>query len=161
MKYYRNINGTYAPAPRITLKKSLSIFILMGGTVLATMSFLKPETISYTQPFHIVKTFTAPEPAKDKLPPVLKRICACESAGDINGEPQHFDANGEVLRGRVDKNDVGACQINTDANIADWVDEARKLELDIYEEEDNYKMAIYIFENEGTWPWDSSKKCWR
>ena len=59
MKNYRNINGTYAPAPRITLKKFLSIFILMGGTVLATMSFLKPETISYEQPLKIFRAEAA------------------------------------------------------------------------------------------------------
>jgi hypothetical protein len=51
--------------------------------------------------------------------------------------------------------DIGRYQINTV-----WFAKATELGLDLTNEQDNYKMAVYIYTNFGTEPWVYSKKCW-
>lgn len=85
------------------------------------------------------------------IPPVLERIMNCESKG------QQFGKSGQVLmspnvNGTVD---LGIAQINTV-----WFAKATELGYDLTKEEDNIKMATWIYENKGTGPWSSSAKCW-
>jgi hypothetical protein len=83
--------------------------------------------------------------------PILDRIAKCESGNT------HFDKNGQVLmRSNVNKSvDVGRFQINSV-----WFKKATELGLDITKEEDNRKMAEWIYANRGTEDWYASKACW-
>jgi hypothetical protein len=91
-----------------------------------------------------------PEAPSRTAPPVLKRIAFCES-GD-----RHFDAHGNVIRGKVNPEDIGRFQINQ----AMWGKNAEKLGYDIFSEEGNLLMALYLYEKQGTRPWVYSQKCW-
>ncbi len=87
-----------------------------------------------------------------RVAPVMDRIAKCES-GD-----KHFDPKtGQVYTlGNTNKTvDVGRYMINTV-----WHKKAAELGFDITKEEDNKKMAYWIYENFGTEPWVYSKHCW-
>lgn len=88
-------------------------------------------------------------PAEQKLSdfPILVRICNAESGG------KQFKKNGDVVRGAVNPSDIGICQINEYINN----DDARRLGYDIFTEKGNVQMAIWLFVNRGTSPWNSSK----
>lgn len=92
-----------------------------------------------------------------QLPPELKRICSCESTGSPNNEPIHFNADGTVLRGRINSQDVGMCQINEHY----WLEKSINLGFDIYTEEGNKQMALWLYDQQGNKPWTWSKKCWK
>jgi len=64
--------------------------------------------------------------------------------------------NGVVLKGFVDNRDTGAMQINTFYHLAT----AKKLGLDIFTIEGNLAYARYVYDRQGTQPWNASKKCW-
>ena len=83
-------------------------------------------------------------------PAMLLKICKAESG------LRQFDSNGNVLRGKVNPSDIGYCQINEPI----WNDKARKLGYDIYTEQGNKDMALWIYNNYGDSPWDSSKSTW-
>jgi len=88
--------------------------------------------------------------------PVLKKACSCESWGVPNKEPRQFK-NGKVLRGEVNQNDVGACQINETV----WLKTAKKKGLDIEGSlPDNIAMAKYIKSVQGMGAWTWSFSCW-
>lgn len=95
---------------------------------------------------------------KRETPPVLSKICGCESLGDRNSKGAQFDKNGKLIKlVNVDKTvDIGACGINE----YHWEAKAAKLGFNIYEEAGNRAMAEWIFENHGTWPWNPSISCW-
>jgi len=82
--------------------------------------------------------------------PMLVKICNAESGG------RQFNKNGDVLRGTVDKSDIGFCQINERYNN----DLARKLGYDIYTEQGNKDFAVHLFFTRGTEPWNASKANW-
>lgn len=82
--------------------------------------------------------------------PVLIDIASCES------NFRQFDETGQVLRGRVNKGDVGVMQINEKYHA----DEAVKMDLNIYTIEGNMAFAKHLYEKYGTDPWSSSAPCW-
>ena len=82
--------------------------------------------------------------------PILVDIARCES------NFRQFDANGDVIRGRVDKADIGLMQINERYQG----DTAKKLGLDIYSIKGNVAYAKHLYEEQGSKPWSSSEKCW-
>lgn len=84
------------------------------------------------------------------MPEELVRIAWCESNN------RQLDANGKVVRGKTNRQDVGKYQIN----LSYWDDEAKKLNLDLFTEEDNESMALVLYERFGTTPWTKSKACW-
>jgi hypothetical protein len=86
----------------------------------------------------------------DAVPPILKKIAFCES------NDRHFDGYNNVLRGKVNPNDIGRYQIN----LTTWARDAEKLGYDIFTEEGNTLMALYLYEKQGTKPWHWSRKCW-
>jgi hypothetical protein len=88
--------------------------------------------------------------AETKIPAVLQRIAKCES------ENKQFKANGDIVRGKVNPNDVGRYQINELYHY----DIARKMNMDIFTEAGNEAYALYLYQTQGTEPWSSSKKCW-
>jgi hypothetical protein len=87
----------------------------------------------------------------ESVPEVLHRIAECESGS------QHFDAKGNVLRGKKDRNDIGRYQIS----ITYYGAKAMEMGYNLFDEKENEAFAIWIFENEGSDPWVKTKKCWK
>lgn len=97
--------------------------------------------------------------------PVLERIAKAESRNShycteelVKYKLCAISEVGQVLI-RANKNgtvDIGRHQINNYY----WGSKATELGLNLWEEEDNYKMAVWLFKNEGTEPWNSSSKNW-
>jgi len=85
----------------------------------------------------------------------MRPVCACESVGDADLEPQHWDADGSVLRGRQNPDDIGMCQLNEPT----WGATAKAHGWDIHTIEGNVLMANWIYANEGYYPWRYSKGC--
>jgi len=82
--------------------------------------------------------------------PILVDIARCES---------HFrqlDRDGNILRGVVNKGDLGLMQINEYYHA----DKAKELGLDLKTIEGNMAYAKYLYDKEGAQPWISSSKCW-
>ncbi len=93
-----------------------------------------------------------------KLHPALRPVCGCESSyeGTWKGEPQQFETNGEVRRGRVNRADVGMCQIN----LFYHGEAAEKMGVDLFTKEGNITYANHLYETQGLGPWIWSKPCW-
>ncbi|MFH1454945.1 MAG: hypothetical protein ABIF22_01350 [bacterium] len=83
--------------------------------------------------------------------PILVDIARCESSFT------HLKDNGDILRGKINKNDLGLMQINEYYHA----DRARKLGLDLKILEGNMAYAKYLYDREGSRPWISSSKCWK
>ncbi|MDE1875103.1 MAG: hypothetical protein KGI79_01210 [Patescibacteria group bacterium] len=82
--------------------------------------------------------------------PILAEIARCESTF------RQYGPDGKVLRGTVDKDDIGVMQINKYYHG----DDATKLGYDIYALDGNLGYAQYLYGKYGTTPWQSSSKCW-
>ncbi len=82
--------------------------------------------------------------------PILVEIAKCES------ELRQFDSNGNLLRGRVDSDDVGVMQINERYHL----DTAKKMGLNVHTVEGNVAYAKYLYAKSGSDPWNASKPCW-
>lgn len=82
--------------------------------------------------------------------PIMAEIARCESRF------RHLSKDGEIFRGKVNKSDIGVMQINTYYHR----DAAEKLGIDLYSLHGNLEYAQYLYEKEGTVPWNSSKPCW-
>ena len=84
---------------------------------------------------------------KQEIPAIMVRIAKCESGGN------HY-RNGQVLINATQ--DAGKYQIN----LPVWSKRATEMRLNLMNEKDNETFAIWLFENYGSEPWFSSKKCW-
>jgi len=82
--------------------------------------------------------------------PVLVRIAGCESSY------RHLDKNGYIVRGKVNRRDIGVMQINEYYHLS----ASKKLGYDIYTLEGNMAYAKYLYEKKGSQPWNSSRACW-
>jgi hypothetical protein len=82
--------------------------------------------------------------------PIMIAVARCES------HFRQFDKDGSVHRGVVNNKDVGVMQINEHYHL----DTAKKLGIDIYSVEGNVQYAKYLYDQEGTTPWNSSSPCW-
>jgi hypothetical protein len=85
-----------------------------------------------------------------KETPILADIAWCES------RMRHLDKNGEIFRGIVNDKDIGVMQINTRFHEATATD----MGINLYSLEGNLEYAEYLYDKEGTRPWNASKKCW-
>jgi len=83
--------------------------------------------------------------------PDLVLVARCES------HFRQFDKNGRVLRGAVNKGDIGVMQINEYYHG----DKAEELGYDLYTIEGNLAYARFLYDHEGLTPWLSSSKCWK
>lgn len=83
--------------------------------------------------------------------PILADIAWCESRF------RHYDADGNLHRGEVNNRDVGVMQINERFHL----NQALKFGYDIYTIKGNMAYAKYLYDKEGTVPWNSSSKCWK
>ena len=79
-------------------------------------------------------------------PPVLEKVAYCET------RKNHYNADGTVIRGRIDNDDIGEHQINQRY----WGAVAEKLGYDLEDKFDNARMAIYIYNQQGLQPWSAS-----
>lgn len=82
--------------------------------------------------------------------PILAEISRCES------DFRQYDKDGSILRGKVNKGDVGLMQINEYYHA----DKAKTLGLDLETPEGNMAYAKYLYEHEGGQPWKASSNCW-
>lgn len=82
--------------------------------------------------------------------PVMAEVAKCES------QFRHFKKNGDIIRGEVNRADVGVMQINEHYHS----DTADRLGINLYTLEGNIEYATYLFKKEGTSPWLASSKCW-
>jgi hypothetical protein len=98
------------------------------------------------------ETLTTEDKVKEyyKDIPILAEVAFCES------NYHHFDKDGEVLRGIQNPSDIGVMQINERYHAGT----AAKLGLDIYTFEGNVAYGRYLYEKEGTRPWNYSSACW-
>lgn len=85
-----------------------------------------------------------------KNTPLLAHISYCESRFT------QFDKNGEIFRGRQNPDDVGVMQINTKYHLK----ESKKLGMDIYTLKGNLEYGKYLYEHQGSAPWNASSPCW-
>lgn len=81
---------------------------------------------------------------------VLLDIARCESGF------RHYNADGTVVRGNKNKQDVGLMQINEYYHG----ETALKMGMDVTTPEGNLSYARWLFERQGTAPWNTSAKCW-
>ncbi|MFT5179479.1 MAG: hypothetical protein ACI9GH_000005 [Candidatus Paceibacteria bacterium] len=82
--------------------------------------------------------------------PILVDVAYCESG------IRQFSTNGQPLRGIVNPQDVGVMQINEKYHL----DTSVRLGIDIYTLEGNLAYGKYLYETQGTAPWEYSSKCW-
>lgn len=82
--------------------------------------------------------------------PIMAEVAFCESRF------RQFDENGNVLRGVENSLDVGVLQINEKYHL----DTAQKLGLNIHTLEGNMAYAKYLYDTQGTRPWNHSSTCW-
>jgi len=124
-------------------KKVLFYFMVAVGISIATLfgGYYLGSTTTYQNVI-----------AENKIPPILVKIAKCESNN------LHYGKSGQVIlsANTNDTVDVGRYQINSV-----WFKKATELGLDVTKEQDNEKMAVWIYENRGTEDWYSSKNCWQ
>ncbi len=82
--------------------------------------------------------------------PILVEIARCESTFS------HYDKSGNIVRGRVNKADVGVMQINEKYHLED----SEKLGYDIRTVEGNVGYAKFLYKKYGAEPWSASSPCW-
>lgn len=82
--------------------------------------------------------------------PILIEIARCESTF------KHSDKDGNVIRGKIDKADVGVMQINERYHL----ERAESLGFDLHTIEGNTAYAEYLYNKQGVKPWSASAKCW-
>ena len=83
--------------------------------------------------------------------PILAEIARCES------QFRQVDKDGKVLRGLVNKSDVGVMQVNEYYHG----EKAKDLGFDLETVNGNLAYAKYLYDKEGVAPWSSSAKCWK
>jgi hypothetical protein len=81
---------------------------------------------------------------------ILREIAYAESGFN------HYDKNGEVLRGLYNKHDLGIFQINELYHK----EKAQEMNLNPRSPEDNIKYAVWLYKHKGTTPWKWSKHKW-
>ncbi len=82
---------------------------------------------------------------------VMSMIAKCESVGY-----RQYDESGNVLRGKINPDDIGVFQINTYYHL----ESSKKMGLDIFTLQGNIAYAKYLYDTQGTRPWNWSKGCW-
>lgn len=132
------------------------LFVLVCVAMFLLPSFLSGGTVDHC-PF--TRTNEAEEVATET--PVLREelvpICACESRGRRDAKPSHFNPDGSVIRGKINPQDIGMCQIN----LTYHEETAASMGYDLFKEADNIKYANYLYDSQGSAPWNWSKKCWQ
>lgn len=108
---------------------------------------------SIVRPKQVVAGATVETTVRDyfKDIPVMARIAWCES------KYYHINpTSGHITRGLINQNDIGVMQINETYHGK----AAKVLGIDLYSLDGNLEYARYLYDKEGTRPWNSSKGCW-
>lgn len=128
-------------------------FQLMTYGVLAVAGAWMVVSISSERLAHAMGSPTileVPYKLEDRsVPPILKKIAKCEGV-------TQFDKKGNVVKGRVNKSDIGLLQINEKI----WGAKAKELGYNIYTEEGNIAMGKWLLANYGSAKWYLSSACW-
>lgn len=104
------------------------------------------------------QTLFQPVIAPVKIEEVIKVPIELQGAGKCESDNRQFDENGNVLRGMYKPHDdVGKYQINERI----WLKKSIELGYDIYTEQGNTKMALWLYEKYGLLPWKASFNCWK
>lgn len=116
----------------------------------ANMSDDEPPSIELPAAVAVAEAPTIADPFEGY--PLLKKICECESGLThyINEEKQ------VVLRGRVNRYDIGICQINEQYHR----ESIARTGYNIYTPEGNIRFAKLLYNKQGSKPWVWSKGCW-
>jgi len=134
---------------------------ILAVTATVILLSLPPHTIKVEvvpqQEVAPVATSTPKAAPKGELYASLKPICGCESVGDPKATPRQFNADGSVIRGVQNPSDVGMCQVNEHYHGA----AAEKMGLDLETEYGNITFSNYLYDTQGTAPWNWSKHCWK
>ena len=130
------------------IRKVFMLGVAVMGVVTIVL-ILSNDTNATTTVFNNIETVVS----EREVPPVMKRIAKCES------NDMHFKKNGQVVtNANTNKTvDIGRHQINETV----WGEKAGEMGLDLTNEADNEKMAMWIYENFGTEDWKYSSHCWR
>ena len=129
---------------------------LAASIALAISAVLSGSSLQAPNESIIIQPFMAAQTVEEYVReyfvdiPVMAAIAKCESRF------RQYDKNGSVLRGEVVHEDVGVMQVNETYHKA----VAGKLGLDLTVIQDNVAYARYLYEKQGTKPWNSSKACW-
>lgn len=144
--------------PRLIIIGILLYYLVTGpqqaSVPALTVSTVAPASITLTTP--AMAGPGKPVSIKEKVEsyfsdvPVLVSVARCESRF------RHFDGNGEVIRGSINRYDVGVMQVNELYHA----DKAKELNMNLYTLEGNLAYARYLYEHQGVAPWSSSAKCW-
>lgn len=132
---------------------SLFIFTsLYGGPAMAAMPTVEGNQIPEKITTNIPTREELEEKAKVyfKEDPLLVDIARCES------HFRQYDEKGNVLRGKVNKGDMGIMQINEYYHG----EKAKSLGYDLETVDGNMAYAKYLYGREGGQPWISSSACW-
>lgn len=120
-----------------------------GGETSSTAAYGTIDTIEERTTVTLVDTEAAVRDYFQDIP-VMIHVARCESTF------RHTLADGNVLRGHVDKRDTGVMQINTYYHG----ETADRLGLDLEDLYDNMEYARYLYESQGVQPWSASRPCW-
>jgi hypothetical protein len=122
-----------------------TIKMLLGAVVIIAGIIFRPLPVTEIQATQIELPPEIPE-----IPQILKDIAQCES------KSRQFNEDGSVHMGEINPLDTGKWQINQKYHLA----KSQELGMDIFTLEGNTAYAIYLYETEGTTPWNWSKDCW-
>jgi hypothetical protein len=125
----------------MTIKRSVCLGLIALATVTICLFLLKPKTASAGQDAISLTP---------KIPYIMQKIAYCES------HDRQFNADGSLHRGDINPSDIGYFQVNE----VYWAKKAKSLGFDIYTLKGNTAMALWIYTNYGTTPWNWSKACW-
>lgn len=130
--------------------------VTLSGLIALSSQTPAPPTVPNPEQANPVIVVEEVKP-KVELRKELVPICACESTGSKKGTPTHYEKDGvTVLRGKINDSDTGICQIN----LMYHEKKAKKMNLDLFKEEDNIVFANHLYSTEGSKPWVWSKLCW-
>ena len=142
----------------------LSAATLSHGTTIASAAVVNTPVIEATSTanFMVAEQESSAQPAEQIISveqyvknyysktPILAKISKCES------QYRQYTTNGNVLRGREVREDVGLMQINETYHKAT----SGKLGYNIYSMEGNLAYGQYLYDHQGTAPWSASQPCW-
>jgi hypothetical protein len=133
----------------LNLKFMFPILILLAGA-----AFTAPVALADSAAI-VPPTVQNPETMREyvqeyfKDTPILAAIAECES------HMRQFGKDGEVIK-NPKSTAIGVMQIMSSLHI----ETAEELGLDITTTEGNLAYAQYLYDKQGTKPWNSSKSCW-
>ncbi len=141
---------------------SIFVFSSIYGTATAATGDMNISSSTPVVPLiQIEETATTTFPTRKQIEqiakkyfkddPILVEIARCES------QFRQFDVNGNVLKGKVNRGDLGVMQINKYYHA----ETAKSLGMDLKTVEGNMAYAQYLYDKEGVQPWMSSSPCWK